>query len=295
MITPTDTARLTLDAMQAQLNQLRTALADAYGRTGNALTDAGRKVEQAEAEARRWQDACTERISRHNDYRRRLAAVLAMPENTTFNQLIEYAARTLTRSGERLLAAEERTKELSLLHQKACRALDLMQHDRDAHRARAEQAERVARSAAKDTADAIRRADQAERRAETASVLGARYMGDAERYHAAWHSARLRAQLNASRLRTVQASRRRWKNRAETAAAEALAAKHSRSTTRVLGWADDLWEQQEKKIAAAEQRLSTIRQYLDAAYADDIASGVRDDLALILDGQPATYAPATED
>ncbi|NEA19833.1 hypothetical protein [Streptomyces halstedii] len=42
-------------------------------------------------------------------------------------------------SPEQLLAAaEKRAAELSRLHQKACRALDLMQHDRDAHRERAE-------------------------------------------------------------------------------------------------------------------------------------------------------------
>lgn len=46
-----------------------------------------------------------------------------------------------------------------------------------------------------------------------------------------------------------------------------------------------------EQLLAAEQRLATIRQYLAAAYPDDIASGVRNDLALILDGQPAQYAP----
>ncbi|WP_405195160.1 hypothetical protein [Streptomyces anulatus] len=97
----------------------------------------------------------------------------------------------------------------------------------------------------------------AEERAETASVLGARYMGDSERFHAAWHSARLRAQRTASELRVTRASRRRWKRRTRT----------------------------------AEQLLAAVRQYLAAAYADDIAPGVRDDLALILDGRAAEYAP----
>ncbi|MER7726409.1 hypothetical protein [Streptomyces sp. NPDC096323] len=49
--TPTDTARLTLDAMAANLDQLRTALADAYGRAGAALTQAGTSVAAAEHRA----------------------------------------------------------------------------------------------------------------------------------------------------------------------------------------------------------------------------------------------------
>lgn len=46
--TPTDTARLTLDAIAHNVTQLRTALADAYARTGTALTEAGHSVGAAE-------------------------------------------------------------------------------------------------------------------------------------------------------------------------------------------------------------------------------------------------------
>ncbi|WP_329219216.1 hypothetical protein [Streptomyces microflavus] len=51
MTTPTDTARLTLDSLDAGLRQLRTALADAYEQAGNALTEAGHKVGAAEQRA----------------------------------------------------------------------------------------------------------------------------------------------------------------------------------------------------------------------------------------------------
>lgn len=56
-------------------------------------------------------------------------------------------------------------------------------------------AERHAQRAEADVKEVAERLAAAEERAETASVLGARYMGDAERYQAAWQSARRRAAL----------------------------------------------------------------------------------------------------
>lgn len=72
-----------------------------------------------------------------------------------------------------------------------------------------------------------KRAQEAEQRAETASVLGARYMGDAERYQAAWHNARIRAQREASHSRACRISRDGWRR-------DATAAKAAISRVRVL-------------------------------------------------------------
>ncbi|WP_371795999.1 hypothetical protein [Streptomyces sp. NBC_01718] len=158
MTTPTDTARLALDNLAANLDQLRTALADAYGRAGHALTEAGQSVATAEQEAaehkeaheracrtiaemhaaavgevrgptrgvvedvaavraraerlaKAWRDAETDVTAtekRLDTHRRALAAVLAKPGETPFEELTEYAARTLTRNGARLLGAEQR-------------------------------------------------------------------------------------------------------------------------------------------------------------------------------------------
>ncbi|MFD9853435.1 hypothetical protein ACFWXZ_14400 [[Kitasatospora] papulosa] len=61
-------------------------------------TEAGRA-------ARRWRTTAEHITDRH---RRNLAAVFALSAETPFEDIREYAAKTLTRSGERLLAAEKR-------------------------------------------------------------------------------------------------------------------------------------------------------------------------------------------
>ncbi|WP_430479326.1 hypothetical protein ACQZM9_21850 [Streptomyces sp. P11-1] len=195
---PITAARQALDDTEAALARLRPALAAAYGIAGDNLTAAAGALDVAERAARRWEEAFNERVARHNDYRRRLAAIFAMPEKTTFNQLIDCAARTLTRNGERLLETQERLT---------------------AAEARADEAEAVT--------------------AETKRLMERR-------------TTTLR-----TRAEQAEASRRRWKRRAKT----------------------------------PEQTLATVRQYLAAVHADDISPDVRHDLALILDGRPAEYAP----
>ncbi|MDT0432785.1 hypothetical protein [Streptomyces salyersiae] len=75
--------------------------------------------------------------------------------------------------------------------------------------------------------DLAERLAAAEKRAETASALGARYMGDAERYQAAWHNARMRAQHEASHSRACRISRDAWRR-------DATAAKAAISRVRAL-------------------------------------------------------------
>ncbi|MFI8200049.1 hypothetical protein ACIF6K_26595 [Streptomyces sp. NPDC085942] len=234
----------------------------ATGRTGMGpirgvvedVADVRTRAEQAEA-------GMTEIAKAYDRHRRSLAAIFARPAETPFEEITEDAAKTLTRVGARLAAAEEARAEAKRVANRATTTLLRIKHARTAADAWAElgtyyhlPATEAGRRARAWRSVAERHATE---RAEAASVVGARYMGDAERFHAAWHSARLRAQRNASDLRVAQASRRRWKRRTR----------------------------------AAEQLLATVRQYLAAAYPDDIASGVRDDLALILDGRPAEYAP----
>lgn len=97
-------------------------------------------------------------------------------------------------------------------------AVRLAQSTAAAWQKRAEEAERDRDRAREQRNTWARQADaeilEHRQRAETASVLGARYMGEAERYQAAWHSARERAQREAGRHRIVRASRLRWKRRA---------------------------------------------------------------------------------
>ncbi|MGC5398064.1 hypothetical protein ACPXCP_20310 [Streptomyces sp. DT20] len=204
--TPTDTARLTLDAITHGVTQLRASLADAYDRAGNALTEAGHsvaaaeeraenfaarakamehrstalrkraqraeadaerfkadhlsacrtiadmheaatgrtgmgpirgvvedvadmraRVEQAEHRATQWEaarhtwrakaiemeadrdrEAATREQAQQllDAHRRSLAAVFALSAETPFEEIREYAARTLNRNGERLLTVE---------------------------------------------------------------------------------------------------------------------------------------------------------------------------------------------
>ncbi|MGW9385387.1 hypothetical protein [Streptomyces globisporus] len=277
---PLDAVRQALDDTEAALARLRPALGAAYGIAGENLTAAAgqldvaeRARDAAEQDAERFKadheaacrtiaemheaatgrtgmgpirgvvedvsdvraraeqaEANTKEIAKAYDrHRRTLAAIFARSSETPFEEIIEYAARTLTRTGGRLLAGKARADRFESAWRSA------------RHRARAHLAEQQRiRGWLTHWGDRARVAES-----------------DAERLYAAWHSARERAQLNMSRLRVVQASRRRWKRRAKT----------------------------------AEQRLATVRQYLAAAYPDDIASDVRDDLALILDGRPAQYAP----
>ncbi|MGC5343666.1 hypothetical protein [Streptomyces sp. DT171] len=280
----------------------------ATGRTGMGpirgvvedVADVRARAQEMETDRDRWRDATEERIHRHNDYRRRLAAVLALPANSHFNDIIEYAARTLTRNGERLLAAEEAVNRRDATLQRVRDADTLAdaltavgEHDGlppEAARAAAEFAAAAEQPAAIDAererdhaitlavaeqarAEAVHVADRATQtllrikhartaadawtalgahyhlpateagrrardwrstaeryateRAEAASVLGAQYMGDAERYQSAWHSARIRAQREASHSRACRISRDAWRR-------DATAAKAAVSRVRAL-------------------------------------------------------------
>ncbi|MEV4966675.1 hypothetical protein AB0886_05325 [Streptomyces sp. NPDC024062] len=94
----------------------------------------------AERHARRAEADVKQLAEQHDRHRRNLAAVFALPAETTFEELTEYAAKTLNRSGERLLAskahaeqAEERA-EAEASHSRACRI------SRDGWRSRATKA-----------------------------------------------------------------------------------------------------------------------------------------------------------
>ncbi|MER7697019.1 hypothetical protein [Streptomyces sp. NPDC096095] len=80
---------------------------------------------------------------------------------------------------------------------------------------------------------AVARAEKAEERAETASALGARYMGDAERYRAAWQNARRRAQQATERAERYRTSRNHWTRQALNAAATPTEAHANAAVARV--------------------------------------------------------------
>lgn len=95
-------------AAVAEHDGLSTAAARMHAR----ILDQADTVEARLAEQQREHDValavavqCATAAEQH---RRALAAVLARPSGTPFGELTEYAAKTLTRSGERILAAEHR-------------------------------------------------------------------------------------------------------------------------------------------------------------------------------------------
>ncbi|MDJ1136236.1 hypothetical protein [Streptomyces iconiensis] len=94
-------------------------------------------------------EADEQRTETAEQHRCALAAVLARPSETPFAELTEYAADALTRSGERLLAAERKLSDSETLGHKL-----------------------------------LQRAERAEERAEAASRVGTRYLGRAERAEA---------------------------------------------------------------------------------------------------------------
>jgi hypothetical protein len=87
-------------------------------------------------------DDVEQRLAEH---RRRLAAVLAKPADTPLDELTEYAARTLTRNGERLLAAEADAKQAEADRNKVREARNKWARQADAeilgHRQRADRAD----------------------------------------------------------------------------------------------------------------------------------------------------------
>ncbi|MGW1405041.1 hypothetical protein [Streptomyces sp. NPDC002403] len=234
MTTPTDAARLALDDMAATLERLRTALADAYGRAGHALTDAGQHVataeqrttiaekelrtlragmgpvrgvvedvadvraraekaeatiermkrtnrmvnggarqereraEQAEQDARIYRDrlnrlmaARAEKAEQRLDtHRRNLAAILARSAETPLDELTEYAARTLNRNGERLLAGKARADRFEAAWQNAClRAKQAKEREQKAN-ARAARARKAMAAWTEHTARVVTDRDQ---------------------------------------------------------------------------------------------------------------------------------------
>lgn len=124
-------------------------------------------------------------------------------------------------------------------------------------------AERHTQRAENDVKEIAEQLRTAEERAETASVLGARYMGDAERFQAAWHSARLRASLNAGRHRVARDSRKRWKTHATALTAEITAIQTPTTVSRDHPMHALLDAMTGPAINSAEAR-ERIGQYFDA-------------------------------
>ncbi|MFD3790797.1 hypothetical protein [Streptomyces cyaneofuscatus] len=217
--------------VRARAEQAEQALAEAERRIGILdAVDAGRahgarrimrERDQAQQRAERAEADMKEIAEAYERHRRTLAAVFARSAETPFEEITEYAARTINRTGARLAAAEEVRAEAERVADRATQTLLRIKHARtaaDAWTALGTHYHLPVTEAGRRARDWRSTAERdAAKRAETASALGARYMGDAERFHAAWHSARERAQRTASELRVVQASRRRWKRRAKTA------------------------------------------------------------------------------
>ncbi|WP_032769878.1 hypothetical protein [Streptomyces sp. CNS654] len=81
----------------------------ATGRTGmGPIRGVVEDVADGRARAEKAEAAMTEIAEAYDRHRRTLAAIFARPAETPFEEITEYAAKTLTRSGERLLDAEER-------------------------------------------------------------------------------------------------------------------------------------------------------------------------------------------
>jgi hypothetical protein len=150
----TDTERA--DQAEAERDELHAALGLAPGQLNSAALSAIRgrgtnvrelttRAETAEATiermkrtnrmvnggARQERERAEKAEKRLDEHRRNLAAILAKSGDTPLDELTEYAARTLTRNGERLLAAEQRAKE----------AEALAEHYRDTRRRWAEHAD----------------------------------------------------------------------------------------------------------------------------------------------------------
>jgi chromosome segregation ATPase len=120
-------------------------LAKAWTGAENDVTTTARATLDADARA-------TKAEQRLDTHRRRLAAILAQPAETPLEQLGEYAARTLTGNGARLLAAD-----------KALAAMEADRNRQQKHATKAaqrlDQAKRDA-AAVEQVADRARKAEQ---------------------------------------------------------------------------------------------------------------------------------------
>ncbi|MEU4178181.1 hypothetical protein [Streptomyces sp. NPDC026589] len=311
----------------ARAEQAETKLAEAERRISIlAAVDEGRahgarRIMNERDQAQQRATAAEQRLDKH---RRTLAAILARSAETPLDELTEYAAKTLTRSGERLLDAGERLDAAEKARAEAERATQTLlriKHARtaaDAWTALGTHYHLSPTEAGRRARDWRSTAERdATKRAETASVLGARYMGDAERHHSAWQSARGRARAHFAEQQRIRGWLTHWADRARVAESDAerfhaawqnarlrakqakareekaneRAERHHNTRRRWLELADEATEREAGRARRAGQRLAAVRQYLAAAHAADITPGVRDDLALILNGQPTTYAP----
>ncbi|MFF3353365.1 hypothetical protein ACFYWN_12070 [Streptomyces sp. NPDC002917] len=87
------------------------AVGEVRGPIRGVVEDVAQVRARADRLAKAWRDAeadATATEKRLDAHRRALAAVLAKPGETPFEELTEYAAHTLTRNGARLLGAEQR-------------------------------------------------------------------------------------------------------------------------------------------------------------------------------------------
>jgi hypothetical protein len=190
-------------------------------------TEAGRSARKwrttaeriAERHAQRAEADVKALAETHDRHRRNLAAVFALPADTPFEDIREYAARTLTRSGERLLASK----------------------------AHADTSDATARKLAE-------RLAAAEERANAAAIVGTRLMGDAERFEAAWQSARLRAkQAKAREQKANERAERHRNTRREWVALAEKAADRERDRARHA----------RRRASRAEDTIARVRSLLD--------------------------------
>jgi hypothetical protein len=109
--------------VDAEVQQLREQLAETkrLGERWMQRADAAERRAKEQERRADWTEAEAE------EQRRRLAAIHALPADTPWSDLTEYAARVLTRSGERILAAEQRAAAME-------RAMESTAADASAHR-----------------------------------------------------------------------------------------------------------------------------------------------------------------
>ncbi|MET9942896.1 hypothetical protein, partial [Streptomyces halstedii] len=198
----------------------------ATGRTGMGpirgvvedVADVRARAEQVEANMKEIAKA-------YDRHRRALAAIFALRADAPFEEITEYAARTLNRTGGRLAAAEQVRAEAVRVADRATQTLLRIKHARtaaDAWTALGTHYHLPATEAGRRARDWRSTAERdATERAEAAAVLGTRYMGDAERFHAAWQSARSRARAHLGEQQRIRGWLTHWADRARFAESDA--------------------------------------------------------------------------
>ncbi|MEU3097194.1 hypothetical protein ABZ690_21030 [Streptomyces sp. NPDC006967] len=165
--------------------------------------------------------------------------------------------------------------------------------------AQAEELQRIAHetsnTAERARADAEQRAKKAEKTLAATEARSMHWARKADRYRAAWHSARRRARVHAQHVERLKQSNHRWYSNATEQRRHTERAEHRAGRYRLAWYAARRDRRADRAAMAAElstvQAADRIRRYVEAAYSADISEGVRDDLRRLLDGQPPEYAP----